>query len=768
MPPTGSRAARDAFERLMARCAVGLRVGAAVAVGVAASVGLAAPASPLPVAVAVVLGTVWAGVYAAVLLRHWRPWPVGLDVGVAAVLCLGHGWLVPAAVAADATSWVFLIASTTVIVSQLSPWPVLGLAATAVVPGAYVGGLVLAPAASPPGAAVLLLAQGALVAALMTVLRRAVRAADLAVAQREAAERESAVRAARRAEEREHFRMLHDSVSATLTVVAAGGLPGSSPVLRAQARRDLHVVERLHTPAPERHGDLGRWLAPVLDGAGPDLVSESTVADADVPAEVGGALAGAVTEALANVVRHAGPARVRVHAGPADGGGVTVEVADDGVGFEPTEVPASRRGVRESLVGRMRSVGGTATVSSVPGLGTRVVLRWPAEPDRAQPDGTQPDRTEPDRRTAGLGEVIAVRYRHGFALAVILLVGAWHVGNDLVATVTNAGTYRSVAVEVLAWLTLGAAGAAGAVRLLRRRTDRAGAWSLAAVALVASAAGTAAVPGPAVFGGANWTWGAAGWFGALILLRRPPAELVGFVLANSAVTLAVLAHDGALDRVGVARFATVLYGTAALQLTVLLAARALDATARRAAAVAEAEAEVRRHREIADELHTGRRDRYRSVHRSVAPLLSGLAGGELDPADREVRHRCAVEASRLRRLFAETDDVADPLLHELRACSYIADQRGVLVDLQVLGRLPGLDRTVRRVLTEAPLLALAGAERYARVTVVGRSDEVAVSVLVDDCGPGGAAGPVPVPDPAVTVTVLGAAGRRWVEARWRR
>ena len=184
-----------------------------------------------------------------------------------------------------------------------------------------------------------------------------------------------------------------------------------------------------------------------------------------------------------------------------------------------------------------------------------------------------------------------------------------------------------------------------------------------------------------------------------------------------------------------ARFATVVYGTAALQLTLLLAARALDATARGPPRRRRPRPRSGRRRQIADELHAGRRDRYRTVHRSVAPLLAGLAGGELDPADREVRHRGAVAASRLRRLFAETDDVADPLLHELRACSYIADQRGVLVDLQVLGRLPALDRPARRALTEAPLLALAGAERHARVTVVGRSDEVAVSVLVDGPGP---------------------------------
>jgi hypothetical protein len=106
MPATGSRAARAAFEWLMARCAVGLRVGAAVAGGGAAFAGLAAPASTRWVAVAVLLSTGWAVVYATVLLRGWRWWPVLADAGVAAALCLGHGWLVPAAVLADSTSWV--------------------------------------------------------------------------------------------------------------------------------------------------------------------------------------------------------------------------------------------------------------------------------------------------------------------------------------------------------------------------------------------------------------------------------------------------------------------------------------------------------------------------------------------------------------------------------------------------------------------------------------------------------------------------------------
>jgi signal transduction histidine kinase len=756
MPATGSRVARTAFARLMVRCAVGLRIGSAVAGGIAAFAGLAPPASVAAVATAVTITTAWSAAYAVLLLRgRGGPWPVVVDAAVAAALGLAVGTLIPAMVLADTTGWVFLYASTTVIISPLVSRTLLGVAVGVAVPAAYAAGLQLAPGAGPPGGAVLLLVQGMLVTVLMIVLRRAPEAADAAVLQREAAERQAAVLAARRAQEREHYRLLHDSVSATLTVVAAGGIDAGSASLPAQARRDLAVVERLNGPDAAAGPDLPGWLRPVV--AGRAVTVEAPIPAVPVPAAVGAALAGATTEALTNAARHAAPARVQLRAAVEPDGAVTVLVADDGPGFDPAAVPASRRGVRESLVGRMRAVHGDATVSSRPGGGTQVLLRWPSQPDGA------------DDPTAGpvLGELIATRYQRGFDLVVILLVAFWHVGNDLLELLAGWSDYRRPVAELLAWLALAAVGAAAGFRLWYRRTGRGGTWLLAGTALGAGAVGIAAVPAGLLFSGTNWAWGATGWFGVLVLLRRPPRELAAFLAINAAVALAVLADAGALDRIGVARAATMIYGTAALQVTLLLAARALAATARRAATVAEAEGAVRRRRQVAERLHAARRHRYRTVRDAVAPLLAGLADGTLDPADRAVRHRCAVEASRLRRLFAETDDVADPLLHELRACSYIADQRGVLVDLQLTGRLPALDRDVRRALTEAPLLALAGAERRARVTVLGRTDEVAVSVLVDGRGPAVSA-PAAGASSGVTVSVLDEEDRRWVEARWRR
>jgi signal transduction histidine kinase len=88
-----------------------------------------------------------------------------------------------------------------------------------------------------------------------------------------------------------------------------------------------------------------------------------------------------VQEALANVARHADATTVWVRA-EWDGPDVVLQVADDGVGFDP---PAAREraaatghlGLR-SMAERIQTAGGSLDITSGPGNGTRVVLRLPA------------------------------------------------------------------------------------------------------------------------------------------------------------------------------------------------------------------------------------------------------------------------------------------------------------------------------------------------------------------------------------------------------
>jgi signal transduction histidine kinase len=89
-----------------------------------------------------------------------------------------------------------------------------------------------------------------------------------------------------------------------------------------------------------------------------------------------------VQEAVGNVVRHAAPtaATVRIAARPAT---LHVEIADDGVGFDPATIASrARTGESVGLMGmreRATLAGGTLTIASAPGAGTRVTAELPLE-----------------------------------------------------------------------------------------------------------------------------------------------------------------------------------------------------------------------------------------------------------------------------------------------------------------------------------------------------------------------------------------------------
>jgi signal transduction histidine kinase len=84
----------------------------------------------------------------------------------------------------------------------------------------------------------------------------------------------------------------------------------------------------------------------------------------------------AAREAMVNAAKHSGAARVDVYA---ELGASSLElfVRDTGHGFDPPAVPKDRRGVCESIVGRMSRAGGQATIGSAPGRGTEVALVLP-------------------------------------------------------------------------------------------------------------------------------------------------------------------------------------------------------------------------------------------------------------------------------------------------------------------------------------------------------------------------------------------------------
>ena len=96
-----------------------------------------------------------------------------------------------------------------------------------------------------------------------------------------------------------------------------------------------------------------------------------------VPQEVAAAFAEATSEAIRNSLEHAGShlvtRSVTVDMGPET---ITIEIVDDGAGFDPAVVPEDRLGIAVSIRGRLAAVGGEADIESTRATGTRVTLRW--------------------------------------------------------------------------------------------------------------------------------------------------------------------------------------------------------------------------------------------------------------------------------------------------------------------------------------------------------------------------------------------------------
>jgi signal transduction histidine kinase len=90
------------------------------------------------------------------------------------------------------------------------------------------------------------------------------------------------------------------------------------------------------------------------------------------------ALVLAAREAMTNAAKFSGAPEISVYV-EAGEDRVSVFVRDRGVGFDRGAVPGDRRGISESIEGRMARHGGAATIHSAPGSGTEVELTMPRE-----------------------------------------------------------------------------------------------------------------------------------------------------------------------------------------------------------------------------------------------------------------------------------------------------------------------------------------------------------------------------------------------------
>jgi signal transduction histidine kinase len=98
------------------------------------------------------------------------------------------------------------------------------------------------------------------------------------------------------------------------------------------------------------------------------------------------ALVAAGREATVNAAKWSGAPVVSLFA-EVEPETVSLFVRDRGAGFDPAQVAADRRGLAQSIVGRVERHGGSAEVRSGPGSGTEVALRMPRH---ANGNGSRP------------------------------------------------------------------------------------------------------------------------------------------------------------------------------------------------------------------------------------------------------------------------------------------------------------------------------------------------------------------------------------------
>jgi signal transduction histidine kinase len=193
------------------------------------------------------------------------------------------------------------------------------------------------------------------------------------------------------AQRRQGARLLHDTVLATLTLLAHSGLGVTASALQQQASDDARLLRQLRlgaSPVPQSSGVynlepvaesiLGTTLESVKQRFGRMGLEVSWHGTGQVllPSDVLDAFLLALAECLENVRRHAGVTDAHVTITD-DDTTVRAMVTDAGVGFDLKDIDAARLGFKDSVVGRLKEVGGNARLFSSPGAGTTVVLEVP-------------------------------------------------------------------------------------------------------------------------------------------------------------------------------------------------------------------------------------------------------------------------------------------------------------------------------------------------------------------------------------------------------
>jgi signal transduction histidine kinase len=147
--------------------------------------------------------------------------------------------------------------------------------------------------------------------------------------------------------------------------------------LRPSTLTDAELVDLLRLLG---NALAGRTNIPIrVTVTGQDALQEQK----DLPADVQVGLYRLCQEGLNNIAKHAGASRVDIQL-QYDTGAVELRIRDDGRGFDPEQTPPGHYGL-SMMRERATAIGATLTITSRPGQGTEIIIRWVET--REQKDG---------------------------------------------------------------------------------------------------------------------------------------------------------------------------------------------------------------------------------------------------------------------------------------------------------------------------------------------------------------------------------------------
>lgn len=176
--------------------------------------------------------------------------------------------------------------------------------------------------------------------------------------------------------------LVHDKVLTTLLVAANSKSPEEFSAAVELADAAVESLEGLESDLVDKReiitaNSLFRALKDAVARMNANVeITIDNSSDQQVEPRVADALTEATLQAVHNSILHAGMNAKRGLKMRTNGNKLKIVIFDTGRGFRVSRIPASRLGLRLSIIDRVEKVGGRVFIDTKPGFGTNIILEW--------------------------------------------------------------------------------------------------------------------------------------------------------------------------------------------------------------------------------------------------------------------------------------------------------------------------------------------------------------------------------------------------------